>query len=529
MKSLIIVPFLIGSLPLLGSVAIGYNYLKSKKDSKYLYWGGMSGFIIAGCVASNMIMNRYTESLDFDAESFAVDVIHRKDGIEVGHYSMANEYQCGECDSVYDNSSDATICCKCPSCHEPIHEGDCIKYAEGEFDRHRSRNKRKKCDRPYCTKPIIVNFNGYCSQICESKSKPDWMAAESYSAEGILCSGCPEAGRNVVIRKDHTGEDGELMCPFCHSNKNFKNIPVTTYLLHGGRKEDLMNAESYTAEEDMYFVFEDGTTMMELEDADNAIFLQWKIPYSQIRDYVNKWTDDLKKDQEWRLGDGPYHVAYDFAHGKSAPDIFTEPFGEEFEIFHEWAKEIEDAVKSRIWMLSDNYNDVVDLDDKMTKAEIRSFLTGIPTWKLTKRAESHAYSYAYNEGHSDSRKEDGYNPIKSKQDLLPFKRVLKQKGAESFSASGSGDLTYEGGRMVSIEEVTIVDYNWHTDPDETDDIDSEDIESQVQEKVENEMYDGDSGNDSWSYGTDSDGTNVEVYYEWNKTVEDGGEEFIKGW
>jgi len=48
-------------------------------------------------------------------------------------------------------------------------------------------------------------------------------------------------------------------------------------------------------------------------------------------------------------------------------------------------------------------------------------------------AESHAYSYAYNEGHSDSRKDGGYNPIKSKQDLVPFKRVLKQK-AESFNA-----------------------------------------------------------------------------------------------
>jgi hypothetical protein len=109
------------------------------------------------------------------------------------------------------------------------------------------------------------------------------------------------------------------------------------------------------------------------------------------------------------------------------------------------------------------------------------------------------------------------------------KNCVKGMNAESFSASGGGDLTYEGGRMVAIEEVTIVDYNWHTEPDETDDIDESDIESQVQEKVENEMYEGDSGNDSWSYGTDSDGTNVEVYYEWNKTVEDGGEEFIKGW
>ena len=64
-------------------------------------------------------------------------------------------------------------------------------------------------------------------------------------AEGILCKGCPEAGRHVVIRKDHTDEDGNLICPFCHSNKNFKNIPETTYLLHGGRKDDLMAAESH--------------------------------------------------------------------------------------------------------------------------------------------------------------------------------------------------------------------------------------------------------------------------------------------
>ena len=67
--------------------------------------------------------------------------------------------------------------------------------------------------------------------------------AESFEAEGILCRDCPMAGRHVVIRKDHTDEDGNLICPFCHSNKNFKNIPETTYLLHGGRKDDL-NAET---------------------------------------------------------------------------------------------------------------------------------------------------------------------------------------------------------------------------------------------------------------------------------------------
>jgi len=70
--------------------------------------------------------------------------------------------------------------------------------------------------------------------------------AESFEAEGILCSDCPMAGRHVVIRKDHTDEDGNLICPFCHSNENFKNLPETTYLLHGGKREDL-NAETFEA------------------------------------------------------------------------------------------------------------------------------------------------------------------------------------------------------------------------------------------------------------------------------------------
>lgn len=170
--------------------------------------------------------------------------------------------------------------------------------------------------------------------------------------------------------------------------------PMNARLAMAMKRKQMMGAEgTFEAEkEGLYFVFADGTTMRELEDYDNAIFLQWKIPYSQIRDYVNEWTDVLKKDQEWRLGDSPYHVAYDFAHSKSAPDIFTEPFGEEFPtMMQSWfGKEIEDAVKSRIWMLSDNYNDTVDLEEPMTKAEIRSFLTGITSWRkeIAKRAET---------------------------------------------------------------------------------------------------------------------------------------------
>lgn len=111
--------------------------------------------------------------------------------------------------------------------------------------------------------------------------------------------------------------------------------------------------------------------------------------------------------------------------------------------------------------------------------------------------------------------------------LVAVNDVIEVKDAESFSASGAGSIYSDGGRMVSIEENTTVNYNWNTDPDDTD-ADGWDIESQVEDKVLNEMHEDDSGGDYWSFN-DSDGTNVDVNYEWDKTVVDGDEEYIKSW
>ena len=52
-----------------------------------------------------------------------------------------------------------------------------------------------------------------------------------------------------------------------------------------------------------------------------------------------------------------------------------------------------------------------------------------PHKKVDKGAESHAYSYAYNEGHSDSRKTGEYRPsLSTGSQEASFKRILKQKG-----------------------------------------------------------------------------------------------------
>jgi hypothetical protein len=46
-------------------------------------------------------------------------------------------------------------------------------------------------------------------------------------------------------------------------------------------------------------------------------------------------------------------------------------------------------------------------------------------------AESHAYSYAYNEGHSDSRKTGEYRPsLSTGSQEAAFKRIMKQKKDE---------------------------------------------------------------------------------------------------
>ena len=48
---------------------------------------------------------------------------------------------------------------------------------------------------------------------------------------------------------------------------------------------------------------------------------------------------------------------------------------------------------------------------------------------FSKAAESHAYSYAYNEGHSDSRKREEYRPnLTTARQEGDFKKILKQKG-----------------------------------------------------------------------------------------------------
>ena len=111
--------------------------------------------------------------------------------------------------------------------------------------------------------------------------------------------------------------------------------------------------------------------------------------------------------------------------------------------------------------------------------------------------------------------------------LLFFYGLKATEHPELLDAEGDGEIYYEGGRMVSIEENTTVNYSWRTSPDDIE-VDEWDIGSQVEERVQQEMYDGDGGSGYWTY-RNYDDKEIAVEYEWDKIVDEGEEEEIKSW
>ena len=111
--------------------------------------------------------------------------------------------------------------------------------------------------------------------------------------------------------------------------------------------------------------------------------------------------------------------------------------------------------------------------------------------------------------------------------LLFFYGLKATEHPELLDAEGDGEIYYEGGRMVSIEENTTVNYSWRTSPDDIE-VDEWDIGSKVEERVQEEMYDGDNNRGYWTYRDYGD-NEITVEYEWDKIVDEGEEEHIKSW
>ena len=100
--------------------------------------------------------------------------------------------------------------------------------------------------------------------------------------------------------------------------------------------------------------------------------------------------------------------------------------------------------------------------------------------------------------------------------------------AESFEAEGGGTIDYENTRMVSIEQVITVNYTWSSVPDDAD-VDDYTVNQEVEGQIEREMHQSDSGYGIQYVYDQTTGLDVQVEYNWDKTIEDGGEEMIKSW
>lgn len=105
--------------------------------------------------------------------------------------------------------------------------------------------------------------------------------------------------------------------------------------------------------------------------------------------------------------------------------------------------------------------------------------------------------------------------------------IGEQLEEAQMNAEGGGRIDHEGGRMVAIDEVITVDYTWRTDPDDAE-VDDYTVNQEVEGKIEREMHEGDSGY-GYAYAYDDEMNTVDVSYNWDKTIEEGGEEIIKSW
>jgi len=248
---------------------------------------------------------------EFRAETFAVDVIPQfnEDGT-----IKNDEFMCGECKTVYDDSSDATICCKCPYCDEAIHEGECIKNAE-TFEARGNMNVplQKRGDYhyncPYCKEQLTImggnvavceNGNKRCHgleiprQYLENFEEWNWyhnerkgMMAETFGARGKLnpgytCGGCMkriETGHNSWedFHKDNSAKGSQ--CPGVvklprKPNRNPQYAPCLTVLCpscegspcnakkHYDKEPNVKNVEKWIRNAETFNAQMDGEKLM---------------------------------------------------------------------------------------------------------------------------------------------------------------------------------------------------------------------------------------------------------------------------
>ena len=194
MKSLIAVPFLIGSLPILGSVAIGYNYLKSKKDNKFLYWGGLTASAFVGWSLSTMLYIKYGESVAksviLGAETWTEDNVCLKCNSPFGDCSCE---RCPQCDEFWndrwlncDDCFSCDDCCResCPHLWEA--EGKYIKPYDGkkglDFKRGNDGKFRRRLSVPLkkdaestVVKPSMNNKMIHSSRAFSQEHLINWM------------------------------------------------------------------------------------------------------------------------------------------------------------------------------------------------------------------------------------------------------------------------------------------------------------------------------------------------------------------
>jgi len=151
--------------------------------------------------------------------------------------------------------------------------------------------KRKKCKRPYCTKPIIVDFSGYCSSRCQAKNEPESYGggAESFSEAGLELRtagrcGCEQDDLWEVVNV----ESPVFLCSTCGYAGNKKE---DGHFMH---MKNIYDAESHSAEDEDTTTCEDCGVKIGYDEA-----IDWE-GLDRCEDCYDYW---MMKDRQNYTGD----------------------------------------------------------------------------------------------------------------------------------------------------------------------------------------------------------------------------------
>jgi hypothetical protein len=370
----------------------------------------------------------------YDAESFSAD------------YHSAQAWICEACEKLHKDRRSAKNCCPNP---DFICEVCNKNHGNKRFAQSDAVQCCCKHDMGYEIEAYDEGFWATCNE-CRFTSrenpmpKPKWEA-ESFSAEafedGSFTIPCPRCGEMTLTLTEDLGNRQYYTCTECNQDSpmdfSWERDEVLEEALLTMDKEELI----WIIMGNRVGLLQGNYSFAADEEFSAPLAIPPMLTYEDYSKYEGE-LENIDGRQHFftylNMARHAYNALYVAARekGLTPQEAFTF-------CTSKWLRHNEEDIELHIeqmWATMFSKDEAIEYADKVIAIESvprTELWTRVEDYaKLRKEiheqfydAESHAYSYAYNDGHSDSRKTGEYHPsLSTPKQEAAFKRILKQKG-----------------------------------------------------------------------------------------------------